>query len=1063
MALLIKKNDETLEHVAAFGIILAVTILFFLPLLQGRTFNMSGAHMHAQYPWIGVTPNSPEIKGLGYPQTDQAEGLYPGSVFATKAVRSGELPMWLPYSFSGVPIMEAGVGNGLLYPPQLIAMLLLSPARQHDFLIFSHLLLAGLAMYALLRCWGVNLLGALFGAIVWQLNGHNTFFLIFEFVGIAAAWFPLMLLCATLAIRKQSWRWAVAMGIAWGMSILHGVQHWEYLGTVAAGSWYLGLAIAATRRSGQNGQRRTALSCLTLLIISGLTAAALSAVSWLSLASLLSHVHREPFTLEAQIANSFTLRSFVRALVFPLSAAGNDKMGVADYASFGFIGIPALIFVPAGFLRRRSTLVTFASIIGLVSLGMILGARPLYIFFRLALPFFNAMRPHDAFYLFCFACAVLAAFGVGEMCRRLNPSLRPAVLIGFGFLLIAVQCAQLIMFGWIINPQQPERAEWLFPETAMISKLKSVQGDYHFLPVLYHDPDGKWTPPMFAGKSNVGFALRSASGYESLLPLSTAMVWRTVEQGGVFPSNIPPAYRPYFYHDKLPLGLLEKLSVGFIVTPPNTVPRDVKGSDLVADGSLQLLYQGPDGWIYRVPRALPRAFVVPTILTVPDAETSLRTLIDEKFDARRAAIVIAEGQTGLPSFDPAVTDSGGTCSIITDRLNDVEIEVNTPRPGMLVLNDSWDAGWKARIDGIEQPVLQANYAFRGVVVPAGNHRVTFLYRPRLLLIGIYISVATMLLLATAGIGFGVRRLRGLHSALISGRRRQSPLEKIDKPAMERVAGNSFVPPGHFYSPIPSRDEVRRDEKKIFRIPEEVAGVDLNLQEQLLTLAALADYYKELPFHAEKAAGLRYWFENSMYSYSDAICLYAMIRHLKPRQIVEVGSGYSSCVMLDTNELFFDQRISCTFIEPNPREFLSLLKVGDLQTIDLVPSRLQEVSLDRFTSLSANDILFIDSSHVSKVGSDVNYLIFEILPVLQSGVYVHFHDVFYPFEYPKQWIYDLGIAWNEAYLVRSFLQYNAAFRIAFFNTYLEHFHEERFKELMPLCLNNKGGSLWLRKL
>jgi predicted O-methyltransferase YrrM len=367
------------------------------------------------------------------------------------------------------------------------------------------------------------------------------------------------------------------------------------------------------------------------------------------------------------------------------------------------------------------------------------------------------------------------------------------------------------------------------------------------------------------------------------------------------------------------------------------------------------------------------------------------------------------------------------------------------------------------VDDLEQPVFQANYAFRGVVVPAGQHRVTFRYRPKLLLIGIYISGVTMLLLAFAGIGFGARRFSGLRRAGISGRLRQTFLKTTDGPVTKRAAGDSFVPPGHFYSPVPSLDEVRRDEKKIFNIPEEVAGVDLNLQEQLLTLAALAEFYKDLPFHAEKTAGLRYWFENSMYSYSDAICLYAMIRHLKPRQIIEVGSGYSSCVMLDTNELFFDQRISCTFIEPNPREFLSLLKEGDLQTIDLVPSRLQEVSLDRFKSLSANDILFIDSSHVSKVGSDVNYLIFEILPVLPSGVYVHFHDVFYPFEYSKQWICDLGIAWNEAYLVRSFLQYNTAFRIAFFNTYLEHLHEERFKELMPLCLNNKGGSLWLRKL
>jgi predicted O-methyltransferase YrrM len=262
--------------------------------------------------------------------------------------------------------------------------------------------------------------------------------------------------------------------------------------------------------------------------------------------------------------------------------------------------------------------------------------------------------------------------------------------------------------------------------------------------------------------------------------------------------------------------------------------------------------------------------------------------------------------------------------------------------------------------------------------------------------------------------------------------------------------NLFVPLGHFYSPMPSLDEISKDEKRIFAVPQELAAIDLNVDEQL-------------SFRDEETPGLRYKFLNSMYSYSDAICLYGMIRHLKPQTILEVGAGYSSCVMLDTNELFFGNRISCTFIEPNLQQFLSLLKKKDLERIEIVPSRLQDVSLSRFAALAANDILFIDSTHVSKIGSDVNYLIFEILPVLQSGVYVHFHDIFYPFEYPKQWIFDLGIVWSEAYLLRSFLQYNSTFRIAFFNTYLERFYEEIFRDSMPLCLKNRGGSLWLRKV
>jgi hypothetical protein len=166
--------------------------------------------------------------------------------------------------------------------------------------------------------------------------------------------------------------------------------------------------------------------------------------------------------------------------------------------------------------------------------------------------------------------------------------------------------------------------------------------------------------------------------------------------------------------------------------------------------------------------------------------------------------------------------------------------------------------------------------------------------------------------------------------------------------------------------------------------------------------------------------------------------------------------------LDTNELFFSGEIKTTFIEPYPDLFLSLIKPSDKESIQLLPNKLQEVDPAVFQSLEANDILFVDSTHVSRTNSDVNRILFEILPALKSGVYVHFHDIFYPFEYPKEWVYE-GRAWNEAYALRAFLQFNSAFRIVFFNTYLEHFHRSYYEEHLPLCLKNPGGSIWLQRL
>jgi hypothetical protein len=188
----------------------------------------------------------------------------------------------------------------------------------------------------------------------------------------------------------------------------------------------------------------------------------------------------------------------------------------------------------------------------------------------------------------------------------------------------------------------------------------------------------------------------------------------------------------------------------------------------------------------------------------------------------------------------------------------------------------------------------------------------------------------------------------------------------------------------------------------------------------------------------------------------------MIRKLNPKRIIEVGSGFSSCVTLDTNELYFNNKIKCDFVEPYPALLKSLIKGNDNSNIKIYESKLQNISLDVFMELKANDILFIDSTHVAKFNSDVNYIIHRILPVLAEGVYIHFHDIFYPFEYPMEWLLD-GHAWNEQYVLRAFLEYNNKFKIVLFNTYMETIFREELEKRFPLIFKNTGGSIWIKKL
>jgi hypothetical protein len=120
------------------------------------------------------------------------------------------------------------------------------------------------------------------------------------------------------------------------------------------------------------------------------------------------------------------------------------------------------------------------------------------------------------------------------------------------------------------------------------------------------------------------------------------------------------------------------------------------------------------------------------------------------------------------------------------------------------------------------------------------------------------------------------------------------------------------------------------------------------------------------------------------------------------------------------------------------------------------------TLNIFRELEKGVILFIDTTHVSKCNSDVNYIIHEIPPVLPEGVYIHFYGIFYPFEYPKEWFLK-GCAWNGQYILRAFLEYNERYKIVLFNTYPQNMYEDELKERFPLIYKNTGGSMWIKKI
>lgn len=271
------------------------------------------------------------------------------------------------------------------------------------------------------------------------------------------------------------------------------------------------------------------------------------------------------------------------------------------------------------------------------------------------------------------------------------------------------------------------------------------------------------------------------------------------------------------------------------------------------------------------------------------------------------------------------------------------------------------------------------------------------------------------------------------------------------------------PPGHFYSPLPSVDEVSRVAPRVWGpLPEGLPGIDLRVREQQKLFVKFLKHYQEMPFSEQKQDGFRYFFDNIYFCHADAVVLYCMMREFKPKRIIEVGSGFSSAAMLDTDEYFQRKTTKFTFIEPYPERLLKNITQEDASRVTILEKFVQDVDISIFKELKENDILFLDCSHVGKIGSDLLFLLFEVLPNLSNGVFIHFHDIFYPFEYPREWVEKNKWAWNENYFLRAFLLYNESFVVTYFNNYLGKMHKCMLEKYMPVALRNIGGSLWIRK-
>jgi len=275
-----------------------------------------------------------------------------------------------------------------------------------------------------------------------------------------------------------------------------------------------------------------------------------------------------------------------------------------------------------------------------------------------------------------------------------------------------------------------------------------------------------------------------------------------------------------------------------------------------------------------------------------------------------------------------------------------------------------------------------------------------------------------------------------------------------------------ITPNHFYFPIPDTSKLK---DYLWLRHSELIGINMKDKKQLELLSVFTSKFKkEYDLFSKKKTSKRYeyYLDNEFFPCVDGEILYCIIRYFKPKKIFEIGSGFSTylsakAILKNREE---DDSYDCKLvaIEPFPNE---TIKAGFPGLSKLIIKKVQDVPLSYFKKLESNDILFIDSSHVLKIGSDVQYEYLKILPRLNKGVIIHFHDIFLPAEYPKEWILREYRFWNEQYFLQTFLTFNYAFEVLWAVNYMNSKYPDKLEKAFNSYKKNISlpGSFWIKRI
>lgn len=637
------------------------------------------------------------------------------------SLRAGRLPLWSPYLFCGYPVAAEGQ-VAAFYPISLVFSWLLPSSGAINWLIIFHLLLAGISMYLLARLIGLRPFAGWLAALTFSFSGYLFAHSHHLSLLCSAAFLPLVVLFVERAWRGPLLPNAVWAPLAWGACALCGHPQTLFLVSLVVLFW-VGWRWAALGRERRSRERRHPVSVLALLFGLGLGLAAVQLLLTRDLSVAAPHGERGSLVY---VTSFSLLPKHLFGMVAPHwegTPAFNSYGGENYYWEYVlYIGLVPLVLAVIGAVGRRGWVLGGCAAAAL-ALALARG-NPLYEVLRL-LPGFSEFRvPARFIFVFTFSASLLVGHG-WEMVSRWRWAASGRRVMAVGAVVAAVSIFDLVRFDRTLAPVSDPRVL-----SAPNPAAELLRGDSEWGRVLIVPPctiDAKWVPPG-------GWAANPEGWVEAriLLPADVPQSYGIRSIGG-YAGFTDPQQSPFFRSAYIAaqsgdLSLLSLVGTRYLALPPRMYLPGLRPRNV-----------GPFA-IYRNERAFGRAFIVGEVILEREAKGALLRTIGLAREGRLSEAAVVQGGVEAPRGHGPVRSE---LSIAEPRPEQVIVRARSDRDCLLVLNERWDQGWRALRNGRSAPLVVADTVLMGTPLPRGEHTVEFIYRPRGLVIGRAISLATL--------------------------------------------------------------------------------------------------------------------------------------------------------------------------------------------------------------------------------------------------------------------------------------------------------------------------------